>query len=366
MAELCEDRLILPITLTIVVNDVDTQLAAGFDQIVIERDTSSDDGSGPFVEITTAVTRMALVSGITEYTFVDKEGSDVFFYRFRFRKTSNGDLSTPSNPFQQAIDPALDICSVQELKDFYLFGVDLTNDAGEPYPDSLFVHYIIAAVDRLEHRLDIPLRPLTIIEERQDYFREDYDKYIWVELNHTPVISVQKVRLVLPGEQVVQVFDQEWIHIDRISGQLQLVPGTGTAGTILLGASGAWIPLIYGNSRYIPDVFRIDYKAGFGKETDPNSVTSTAPGLDKFPRLIKDVVGKIASLGPFNIAGDLIVGAGIASQSLSIDGLSQSINTTSSATNAGYGARIIQYQKEIREDIKTLEDFYRGLRMRIV
>jgi hypothetical protein len=70
-----------------------------------------------------------------------------------------------------------------------------------------------------------------------------------------------------------------------------------------------------------------------------------------------------ASMGALNIAGDLIAGAGIATKSLSMDGLSQSISTTASATNAGYGARILQYNKEIDERMKNLRNYYLGIQM---
>jgi len=66
-----------------------------------------------------------------------------------------------------------------------------------------------------------------------------------------------------------------------------------------------------------------------------------------------------ASIGPFNIFGDLIAGAGIATISLSLDGLSQNVGTTSSATNAGFGARIIQYLKQIKEQMPQLRRYYK-------
>lgn len=58
------------------------------------------------------------------------------------------------------------------------------------------------------------------------------------------------------------------------------------------------------------------------------------------PMDLINLTGKLATFGPLGIAGDLILGAGIAAQSIGVDGLSQSISSTSSATNAGYGARI--------------------------
>ena len=97
----------------------------------------------------------------------------------------------------------------------------------------------------------------------------------------------------------------------------------------------------------IPDYWNYQYITGFD--------------FEHMPWDLLGVVGKLATFGPLNIAGDLILGsAGIASQSLSIDGLSQSISTTASATNAGYGARLINYQKEIEETVKRVGATYKG------
>lgn len=72
------------------------------------------------------------------------------------------------------------------------------------------------------------------------------------------------------------------------------------------------------------------------------------------PSNILHAVGLSAALQVLDVAGDLIVGAGIASQSTSVDGLSQSINTTSSATNSGYGARVKQYEREYKALLSRL------------
>ena len=76
------------------------------------------------------------------------------------------------------------------------------------------------------------------------------------------------------------------------------------------------------------------------------------------PATIMHVAGMWASMWCLNTAGDLIVGAGVASKSTGVDGLSQSVSTTSSATNAGYGSRIIQYKKDIGMAMRALESTY--------
>lgn len=360
-----------PVTFEIEVADPDTVLLS-YDQIQVHRSIAAE--GGPYAEITSTNTRLPILSGVTDYVYEDEDGRTTYWYKFRFYNSTTSAVSAFSDAQLGAVDPALDILSVQELLDLYLFGIDLTDDAGNPFPPGIYEHYIRSAANSLEHRLDIPIRKIDIELEMHDYFREDYGNYLWMELDHHPVIEIDNVELVLPGEAVVQVFEREWIHIDRLTGQLQLVPGTGTAGTILLGASGAWLPLIYGNNRYIPNVFRVQYKAGFGKPTPgafertpglTGPVSVPHPRLDRDQEVIKDLLGKIASFGPLNIAGDLIVGAGIAAKSISIDGLSQSISTTSSATNAGYGARLVQYAKEIKEMIPELKRYYQGIKIRV-
>lgn len=336
------------IKLTIQVTNIEAVLAQ-FDKIKVYRSTVGE--AGPYSEITTSSTRVSLVTGTTVYSFTDTAGDEAYFYRTSYFNSTTLVESSLSDPQQGEGGASLDIMSVEELKELYLFGLDLTDDNGNPMPDSLFEHYIRSAVSRLEHRLDIPITPKTFDEEH-DFFKDDYNKYIWIELDKFPIISVSSIKLVLPGEVQVQDFPTEWFHILKEAGQVQLVPGTGTAGTILLGATGAWLPFIYGNNRFIPRTFRVNYTAGFES--------------GKVPQLIKDVIGKMAAFGPLNIAGDLLGGAGIASQSIGIDGLSQSFSTTSSATNAGYGARILQYERELKEDYKALERFYKGLRLRVV
>lgn len=359
----CDSR--EPILISIDEPDVNQVLLA-FDSIQVHRSTTGPLGS--YAEVSDVSTRPRLVTDKTNYVFTDANGAQSFYYKFRYFNAVTQAVDAFSSPERGAPEPALQIISIDELKELYLFGVDLTNDQGTPYPNSIFGHYIRSAVDWIEKELQLPIIPRRYVEECHDFYKDDYDKYIWLHLLNSPVIGVEEVKLVLPGEQVVKVFEREWLHLQRFDGQLQLVPGTGTAGTILLGASGAWLPLIYGNNKFIPDCFRVTYEAGFGRPSNPNSVSRPDPELDSFPGNIKHIVGMIASLGPFNIAGDMIAGAGIASTSMGIDGLSQSVSTTASATNAGYGARIIQYQKDIKLMIPSLKRYYgkSGARMVVV
>jgi hypothetical protein len=304
---------------------------------------------GVYVEITTPATRIPLVSTQTVYDFTDENGAAGYYYKCSYYHPVTLLESSLSEAQQGEGDPALDIVSIDDLKTSYLFGLDMTNDRGVPFPDSLYAWFIKSAVSWLEHRINIAIRPMSVVDERHDYIREDYEQYIFVKLKNIPVLEVSEFRMVLPGDTEGTTYDPSWIYCQKESGQVQIVPGLGNVGTVFFGGAGLWHPYARAGHRLIPDVFRVSYTAGFAPE--------------KVPDVIKDLIGKIAAFGPLNIAGDLLGGAGIASTSLSIDGLSQSINTTNSPSFAGYGARLINYTREIKEVIPTLRRYYRGANM---
>lgn len=243
--------------------------------------------------------------------------------------------------------------SVQELKDLYLFGVDLTNDDGDPYPESMFEHYIRSAQDWFQTQIPgLLLLETEIKNERHDYYMNDYMAYNFIKLFWSHVNDVSEVSIQFPLATQVLRFDPSWYRVEAVGSQVQLVPTQGTFSSILLSQGGNFLPLFYQGISNVPYIFSVTYKAGFQR--------------GKIPPNIKNVLGMYAAIGPLNIAGDLIAGAGIASKSLSLDGLSQSISTTASATNAGYGSRIIQYRKDIEEAMKSMKEYYLGINMQVI
>jgi hypothetical protein len=78
------------------------------------------------------------------------------------------------------------------------------------------------------------------------------------------------------------------------------------------------------------------------------------------PELIIKVIALLSAILPLDTAGDLIVGAGIAAFEIGVDNLQQRIDTTSSATNAGYGARILSYKNTLKAYMKALKGDYKA------
>jgi len=85
----------------------------------------------------------------------------------------------------------------------------------------------------------------------------------------------------------------------------------------------------------LQDIFRIDYTTGYENSQD-------------VPDDLRYILQKISSITLMAIFG-LGKIAGIASRSVSLNSVSESISTTQSATSSYFGSTIFQYQKEIKE-----------------
>lgn len=338
---------VITLTYTFTEGQLEEAIAAQFDRVTVERST---DGGLTWAEVTDGQSRPVIEPGKQVYTFLDRAGADSYQYRIVLRNAATGELSDPSEAITGAGLAISGILTVDELRDRYFFGVDITNNDGTPLPDSVFEHYIIQAIRWFEREIDVPIVP-TSFAEYHDYYRHDYQAFVFLKLDNHPVISIESFNVEYPTGQTVVTFPEEWWRLNPFEGQLQIVPTAGTLSEILIGQGGSFLPAIYNGMDYLPHLFRVNYTAGFK--------------AGQVPRDIIDVIGMFASLGPFNLFGDLIAGAGIANVSLSMDGLSQTIGTTSSATNSGYGARIIQYTKQIKDQIPKMRKFYHGFQMTV-
>lgn len=208
--------------------------------------------------------------------------------------------------------------SVKDVKDNYLFGIDLSDANGNPLPEGLFVHYINSAVDYIQNLLDITISETEFISERHDYIRNDYQNWGFLELEHKPVKEVKGIRLMYGNRPSVEI-PLDWVQLNKLTGQITLFPSAGSANSLIIGQTG----LLFGFQSqwdYAPMLWEVDYVAGIDEKD------SSMPF-----ELLKEAVSKRASCGILNVWGDLIIGAGIANQSVSIDGISQSIGTTQSA-----------------------------------
>lgn len=313
-----------------------------------------------------------------------------------------------------------DILTVQRLKDTTLAGVDLTDDDNNPLPDIMFEQAIRSAVQMLEADIGIQVERFSFKGERKDSMVGE-GPWWFTRLNRRQVISVDRFQMRYGNFDPIDV-PISWINLIKpLTGQLNIVPSQESLGSFLFYREGALIFAGWGLHGYpmVPGYFSFDYTAGFdcrcGTVTIPNTengfvVEFPTPVLDKYnvtlsidtangaaearvisksndgmtiivntppstgdavisytlttmPDSFLQAASIVAAMTPLDTAGDLIMGAGIASTSISVDALQQTINSTASPTNSGYGARILSQRRQLKELVASLKARYRVMQL---
>lgn len=245
--------------------------------------------------------------------------------------------------------------SPAELFSIYLYGITIQAGDGTTFSNDSLRYYIESAQREVESFFNLRLVKQFISQEKLTFYRADYWQSFPILFTNYPVREAKSLtgrfnnleQISYPTQWLTTHQNSYGIHKRRVS----IVPtgsavATANAEVIL---SGLTTQLGSQHFQMIPDYWDFQYVTGFD--------------IDTFPMDLMNLVGKLACFGPLNIAGDLILGAGIASQSIGVDGLSQGISSTSSATNAGYGARITAYQKEIKETVSRIRLIYDEIMM---
>lgn len=216
------------------------------------------------------------------------------------------------------------------LRDNYLTGLVLLV-SGVPMADPIYEEKLNNALSRVQDLTMVDIVPRVIVAEEHDYHANDYLRFAYVKVNRRPVRSVQQVRAVYPTGQSIQTFPNEWVKLDPNGGQINLVPTAGTLSQVIIGQGGDFLPLIYGAVQYMPHLWQIDYTSGL------------CDGTSDIPRTVAEAICKMACIELLQVASDTIRPPGQTSNSLSVDGLSQSRGYNSPA----FKARLDAYRADL-------------------
>lgn len=235
----------------------------------------------------------------------------------------------------------------------YMFGVSVVNpETGEPLGDTFYEHVIDTAIAKAEKKLDIAILPRLIQGEHHDFHQSDFNSYLYTHVFKRPLIQAEKLQLEINGRGIYR-YPANWWKVYTLAGHIQMYPTammqTGTQFAYDFAFSGypqlAGMPPSSGQVD-APQMIHIDYVAGMlpRKNRGYNAEWECPADLEQL--VIKYAIKEI-----FQQWGRLIIGAGIAGKSLSIDGVTESIQTTQSAMYGGASADI----KQIDDDIDRLE-----------
>lgn len=290
-----------------------------------------------------------------DYTFSEYEETE--FLRI---STSNSGVKTGWS-FENYTPPEGEfgeILTADDMRYTYLWGVPFTSSQGLEYTDPQIRFKVDSAVRELEVALCLTIKKRRIgcqqepddgieydeMEDAYAYHRHHWNAGGRINLRRRPVLSIESFDLyTITGTKIMDL--KGWVRLDHSKGNLFFYPQSGPQGTMRV--SPTFLSYRYLAPVDYPQGYRVKYTAGFA---DAGKV---------YPEL-RDIIGKITACKLLNIIGDGLI-SGFASSSLSLDGISESISTTQSATNAYYGARIGVYLKDIKEFIEKNRMKYRSI-----
>lgn len=240
------------------------------------------------------------------------------------------------------------------------FGISVTDPrTGEHLPDSFYQAKIEQAVAQIEKSLDIVILP-RFVREHHDFYQNDFNSFMYIHANQKPVLQVEMVRLEYGGNTVYS-YPPSWWRIYHLPGHIQMLPNmilSGGYNNLNISQAYSGYPMIAGlpytvGSNFAPQLFHVEYVAGML----PPKRRGVTNQLEMHPDLWTLVI-KTALKEVFQQWGRLILGAGIASMSVSIDGIQQSIDTTQSAMYGAASADIAQLDRDIEDLTKGLKSYY--------
>lgn len=241
------------------------------------------------------------------------------------------------------------IFSAQEVRNSFLFGIKMNstiaNQVDLNFSDSDIEFHIRAAQKEIENYLNVKLFK-QIYRENLSFQNDDWRSWGFIKTTYTVSSALRLEGFLNTTKQTT--FPPEWLSIKKESSgefshrSIYIVPAGNTgAVTNSVIYTGLMPNLGYLNAGTIPNYWYVDYVTGF----------------DKIPYDIMMAVGQLATISLLYIAGANILGTpGLSGNSLSIDGLSQSLT---SALNA-FGDRIRGYSEELQKKLPMLQGTYRG------
>lgn len=358
--------------LMIDVNNI-SQVLDYYDVIKIYRAVGEE---GAYAEITDVSTRITLMPEREQYYYEDADGDNTHWYKTAYYNIATTDESDFSDARQggteeEKIGYTFDnytpppgewgkLYTADDMRYTMLFGIDTVaaDIARSEWQDEQFDQQVLEALVDFEKTLTIDIRKRVyktnpaaslnrsrLWREGVDYTDEDdeyaYDYIQWsnmgfLQLRHNPIISVERaIWKNLVNGQIMDLIDNDWLRINKKMGQLSFYPKSGFTygpfsvyGPIWTSAAGG---------RY-PQGFEIDYTCG-------------CKNSDFVDEGLRGIIGMYATIKALGVIGDGLL-AGFSSQSISLDGLSESFSSTQSATSAYFGARIKSYSDQITDWLK--------------
>lgn len=248
------------------------------------------------------------------------------------------------------------------LKTNYLNGLDFVDENGVTIPAQWYAVKLRTAIATFERITKVRILRRTITAELHDYYAQDYAQFMYLNLFEYPVVSVESISAMYPTGQIITTFPNEWVRLDKMKGQIQLVPTNGTLSQVILGQGGSYLPILFGTMSKLPQLFHIDYTAGFED--------------GKIPTDLIDAIMKLATIEVLANMGDTIFPPGVSSISAGVDGLSQGMGIVNNGDSPPvFAGRVNTYTRDLYGDprmpnkkgaLQEIKDDFRGILLSVM
>ena len=169
----------------------------------------------------------------------------------------------------------------------------------------------------------------------------------WInfQMPYYPLIRFEELFGKLSNTRIIDIA-LEWVEAHEKTGFVQLVPFNQEVAFNFIGL--VWVESLRGPVP-LPNFWNFTALVGFRKT----------------PPILLELISKKASMDILTIAGQAFRG-GYSSQSVSRDGVSESVSYTASAMHGIYSASIEEYRKFIDANIKEFRGAFRGPNLTVV
>ncbi len=234
----------------------------------------------------------------------------------------------------------------QLIRDMF-YGVQLCTPNGQSLTEQTFTEAIKSAQDMIERLLNLRLKR-QVIEEQKDFIQAEFQAWGMIKTTYPCRSAFELSGYVNTIRQIL--YPKEWLSVrktnDNVSYRrsIYIIPNqSGVVGSSSVVVSGITPFLGFQNLPNIPHYWNAIYTTGF----------------DRIPSDILQAIKYLASLPIYMILGNGVMKAGLSSQSISIDGLSQS----TSMEAGGFTTRLRQLGEQLGDGtkpglIKNLKDYY--------
>lgn len=270
-----------------------------------------------------------------------------------------------------------------------MFGVKVVDpNTGNEMGDSFYTYAIETAISKVETELDIVILP-RVVTEHKDYNYAEYSSYMFLHAKSKPILQVETLGLEVNGSYK-RNYPSEWWKVYNRPGHIQVASAplygaisgnmgggiaTFSGGASFGGFDGGYggrlhgglsslpngsslggykpNPVSGGNQNSYPQLIHVSYIAGMLPQRRAGVTEEW-----EMPTLLNELIVKMASKQIFQQWGRLVVPMGISSKTLTIDGISESVSYTSSATNGAIKSEIGQLDEDISDGLNKLRGYY--------